>query len=145
MSTALLTSFLRDILFNDKSMDLLAAKDHFYLNGNFYNDTDRDQPAEIHVEDTSDILSRNSNWLCHVVRFSIDTMKTLVYCEKDETASWEIIIVSRNGQPTDSFRFALTRDYHSPQDLIHDMNMAGRFRKCDYQHDPVRNVMGRRV
>ena len=66
-------------------------------------------------------------------------MKSLVFVEKDETASWEITIVSDVGTPTDTFTFALDRDYATPQDLIDEMNMTGRFRKThlNLQAHPV--------
>ena len=109
--------------------DQLLSKDFFYLNASYYNDTDIDQPATIHVEDSSDILTRSDGWMVHVTRFSVDSMKSLVFVEKDESASWEIQIVSNVGQPTDTFKFTLDRDYATPQDLIDEMNLPGRFRQ----------------
>ena len=140
VSTPLLINVAKDILLNYKRMaDQLLSKDHFYLNCSRWNDSDVDQPATIHVSDTSDILTRSDGWMCHVTRFSVDSMKSLVFVEKDETASWEITIVSDVGTPTDTFTFILDRDYATPQDLIDEMNMTGRFRKThlNLQAHPV--------
>ena len=59
--------------------DQILATTHFYLNGSMYNSSDIDKPAEIHVQDTSDIIVRSDNYMVHVTRFSVDTMRSLVF------------------------------------------------------------------
>ena len=55
----------------------LLAKDQFYINGSYYNDTEEDQDAVISVKDSADILNRGDDWLVHVTRFSCDSMRSL--------------------------------------------------------------------
>ncbi len=38
--------------------EALIAKDHFYVNASYYNDTNEDQDALISVKDNADILER---------------------------------------------------------------------------------------
>ena len=45
--------------------EALLAKDHFYVNASYYNDTESDQPATIMVQDNDDIIRRDTgdDWL----------------------------------------------------------------------------------
>ena len=52
--------------------EALISKEHFYLNASQYNRTASDVTANIHVQDTQDILEQNADWLVHVTRFSCD-------------------------------------------------------------------------
>ena len=73
------------------------AKEHFYLNGSVYNNSETDK-AVIQIEDTNDILQSNDDWLVHVTRFSCDAMKSLTYVEKDESATWTIRVANNIGE-----------------------------------------------
>ena len=59
--------------------DALLSAEHFYVNASYYNDTAIDQKARIVVQDTTNILDRSDDWLVHVTRFSVDSMKSLSY------------------------------------------------------------------
>ena len=122
--------------------DLLLSKDHFYLNASTYNSSSRDEPAIVHIQDTTDILTRSDGWLVHITRFAVDAMKSLVFIEKDETAYWSINVVSNMGKPTDTFNFQLDRDYATVQDLLSEMNMPGRFKQLQQGHFPAGNQTG---
>ena len=56
--------------------DALLSADHFYVNASYYNDTDTVQKASITVKDTTNILDRSDDWLVHVTRFSVDSMRS---------------------------------------------------------------------
>lgn len=105
----------------------LLAKDQFYINGSYYNDTEVDQDAVISVKDSSDILNRGDDWLVHVTRFSCDSMRSLAYIVADTSATWSIIAKDTTGSSTHVWDFALDRDYATPHDLISEMNMKGRY------------------
>ena len=109
--------------------EALLAKDHFYVNASYYNDTETDQPATIMVQDNDDIIRRDTGdeWLVHVTRFSCDSMASLSYIAADPTATWQIAIQDGAGQATKVFNFTLDRDYATPRDLISEMNMFTRF------------------
>ena len=105
----------------------LLAKDQFYINGSFYNDTDEDQDAVITVKDSADILNRGEGWLVHVTRFSCDSMRSLAYIVADTSATWSIIAKDTAGTSSHVWDFTLDRDYATPHDLISEMNMKGRY------------------
>ena len=105
--------------------DALLSADHFYVNASYYNDTDTVQKARITVKDTTNILDRSDDWLVHVTRFSVDSMKSLSYIETDLSAYWEIRLHNEGGVSTNTYNFVLDRDYATPQDLIEAMNMGG--------------------
>ncbi len=109
--------------------EALIAKDHFYVNASYYNDTDTDQPATIMVEDNEDILRRDEGdqWLVHVTRFSCDSMTTLSYIKADLTATWEIVCHDGTGFPKAAFLYTLERDFATPRDFIASMNLRTRF------------------
>ena len=106
--------------------DAFLSKDHFYLNASYYNNTSEDQDAIIHIEDNADILTRNDGWLVHVTRFSCDSMNSVMFVEKDESATWNITIVNEKDVAQQEFFFTLDRDYATPADLIDSMNLVGR-------------------
>ena len=106
--------------------DALLSKEHFYVNASYFNDTDVDQEAVIHVQDNSDILNRSDDWLVHITRFSCDSMQSLPYIVKDDTAKWEITIFDWQNHPVRSFNFQVDRDFYTPQALLTEMNMNGR-------------------
>ena len=105
--------------------DALLSADHFYVNASYYNDTAVDQKARIVVQDTTNILDRSDDWLVHVTRFSVDSMKSLSYIEANLSAYWEIRLHNENGVSTNTYNFVLDRNYATPQDLIEAMNMGG--------------------
>ncbi len=109
--------------------EALLAKDHFYVNASYYNNTDTEQNAIITVQDNDDILRRDTGeeWLVHVTRFSCDSMLSLVYIKANAAATWEIIATDGAGLGHHAFNFTLDRDYATPRDLIADMNMRTRF------------------
>lgn len=41
--------------------DALISKEHFYLNGSVYNNSETDKDAVIQIEDTNDILQSNDD------------------------------------------------------------------------------------
>ena len=86
--------------------EALISKEHFYLNASQYNRTASDVTANIHVQDTQDILEQNADWLVHVTRFSCDAMNAIVYCEKDTSASWEIRVLTDDMSIKETFNFA---------------------------------------
>ena len=88
-----------------------ALLEHFYVNGQYYNDTDENQDATIHITDTQDILKGNDNWLVHVTRFSVDSMASMPYTEVDETAVWEIRLHDEHAVVINTFNFTLDRQY----------------------------------
>ena len=120
--------------------EALISKDHFYMNASYYNDTSTDQSAVIHVEDTQDILQRNDGWLVHVTRFSCDSMNSVMFVEKDLTATWEIRVVDDRDRCIHEFDFQLNRDYATPADLIDAMNLQGRSMKLN--RTPVAQHVG---
>ncbi len=77
------------------------------------------------MKDTTNILDRSDDWLVHVTRFSVDSMKSLSYIETDLSAFWEIRLHNEAGVSTNTYNFVLDRDYATPQDLIEAMNMGG--------------------
>jgi len=105
----------------------LLAKEQFYINGSYYNDTEEDQDAVISVKDSADILNRGDDWLVHVTRFSCDSMRSLAYIVNDTSATWAIIAKDTSGSSTHVWDFVLDRDYATPHDLISEMNMKGRY------------------
>ena len=107
--------------------EALLSKEHFYLNASQYNSGTADVDATIHVQDTTGILKTNSDWLVHVTRFSCDTMSSLAYVEKDETAKWEIRVVDNTARIHEVFNFILDEDYATPQALIAAMNLSARW------------------
>ena len=107
--------------------EALIAKDHFYVNGSYYNDTNEDQDALISVKDNADILERSEGWLVHVTRFTCDSMRSLAYIVADETATWKILAKNQNNTVTHAWEFVLDRDYATPHDLIGEMNMKSRY------------------
>ena len=66
--------------------DALLSKEHFYVNASYYNDTDVDREAVIHIQDNQDILNRSDDWMVHITRFSCDSMQSLPYIVKDDSA-----------------------------------------------------------
>ena len=109
--------------------DALLSADHFYVNASYYNDTDTVQKASITVKDTTNILDRSDDWLVHVTRFSVDSMRSLSYIETDLSAYWEIRLHNEQQVSTNTYNFVLDRDYATPQDLIEAMNMGGATRR----------------
>ena len=107
--------------------EALLSKQHFYVNCQFYNDTEEDQDATIHVEDTQDILKGSDNWMVHVTRFSVDSMVSLPYTEVDQSASWEIRLYDEHSVIKKTFTFVIDRHYMTAQDLVGAMNMSSRF------------------
>ena len=105
--------------------DALLSEDHFYVNASYYNDTEVDQKARIVVKDTTNILDRSDDWLVHVTRFSVDSMKSLSYIEADLNKFWEIRLHNAQGTATNTYNFVLDNDYATPQALIEAMNMGG--------------------
>ena len=67
--------------------ELLESPGNFYLNAEQYNATSEPIEASITIEDRSDILSRQDNWMVHVTRFAIDTQASLYYIPPDSTAT----------------------------------------------------------
>ena len=106
--------------------DALLSKEHFYVNASFYNDTDVEREAVIHVQDNQDILNRSDDWLVHITRFSCDSMQSLPYIVKDNTATWSITAFNEESHPTRTYKFQLDRDYFTPQALVEAMNVPGR-------------------
>ena len=106
--------------------EALISKEHFYLNASQYNRDASDVTANIHVQDTQDILEQNADWLVHVTRFSCDAMNAIVYCEKDTSASWEIRVLTDDMSIKETFNFILDKDYATPQALVEAMNEKGR-------------------
>ena len=111
--------------------DALISAEHFYVNASYYNDTDTNQDAVIHVTDNADIINRDDSWLVHITRFSCDSMATLAYIEKDETATWNIQCYNGNNECTDRYDFVLAKNYATPADLIDDMNLKRRFKRLN--------------
>ena len=106
--------------------EALISKEHFYLNASQYNRTASDVTANIHVQDTQDILEQNADWLVHVTRFSCDAMNAIAYCEKDTSAYWEIRVLDDAMSIKETFNFVLDKDYATPQALVEAMNETGR-------------------
>ena len=116
--------------------EALLSKEHFYLNASQYNSGTVDEEATIHVQDNTDILKNSSDWLVHITRFSCDTMKSLTYVEKDDTARWEIRVVDDYAKIHEIFNFVLDDDYATPQALVAGMNLHGRWitrRNIEYE------------
>ena len=67
--------------------ELLESPGNFYLNAEQYNTTSEPVEASITIQDRSDILSRQDNWMVHVTRFAIDTQASLYYIPPDPTAT----------------------------------------------------------
>ena len=109
--------------------DALISKEHFYLNGSVYNNSDTDKDAVIQIEDTNDILQSNDDWLVHVTRFSCDAMKSLTYVEKDDSATWTIRVADNLGAVKQTYVFVVDQDFATPQALVAAMNCEGRFIK----------------
>ena len=109
--------------------EALIAKDHFYVNASYYNDTETDQAAVITVEDKDDILRRDrgDEWLVHVTRFSCGSMNSLSYIEADVAATWQIIAKDGAGFSHQIWDFTLDRDFATPRDMISAMNMQSRW------------------
>ena len=106
--------------------EALISKEHFYLNASQYNRDAIDVTANIHVQDTQDILEQNADWLVHVTRFSCDAMNAIAYCEKDTSAYWEIRVLDDAMSIKETFNFVLDKDYATPQALVEAMNETGR-------------------
>ena len=95
--------------------EALISKEHFYLNASQYNSNASDVTANIHVQDTQDILAQNADWL--------DAMNAISYCEKD---NWEIRVLDDAMAIKETFNFVLDKDYATPQALVEAMNETGR-------------------
>ena len=106
--------------------EALISKEHFYLNASQYNSGTSDTTANIHVQDTQDILAQNADWLVHVTRFSCDAMNAITYVEKNVSAYWEIRVLSDDMAIKETFNFVLDKDYATPQALVEAMNETGR-------------------
>ena len=106
--------------------EALISKEHFYLNASQYNSGTSDATANIHVQDTQDILAQNADWLVHVTRFSCDAMNAITYVEKNVSAYWEIRVLSDDMAIKETFNFVLDKDYATPQALVEAMNETGR-------------------
>ena len=106
--------------------EALISKEHFYLNASQYNSGTSDTTANIHVQDTQDILEQNADWLVHVTRFSCDAMNAITYVEKDVSAYWEIRVLNDESAIKETFNFVLDKDYSTPQALVEAMNETGR-------------------
>ena len=116
--------------------DALISAEHFYVNASYYNDTDTEQDAIIHVTDNDDIINRDDSWLVHITRFSCDSMGTLAYIERDDTATWQILCYNEHQECVERFDFVLAKNYATPADLIDDMNLKSRFKKApDVQYE----------
>ena len=61
--------------------EALLSREHFYINGSQFNDSDQAQNAVITVKDSNDILRDSEDWLVHITRFSCDSMISLPYIE----------------------------------------------------------------
>ena len=131
VSTARFTKVCNDICLFDKyaMAEALIAKDHFYVNASYYNDTETDQAAVITVADKDDILRRDQGdeWLVHVTRFSCDSMNSLSYIDADVNATWQIIAKDGAGFSHQIWDFTLDRDFATPRDMISAMNMQSRW------------------
>ena len=106
--------------------EALISKEHFYLNASQYNSGTSDATANIHVQDTQDILAQNADWLVHVTRFSCDAMNAITYVEKNVSAYWEIRVLNDDMAIKETFNFVLDKDYATPQSLVEAMNETGR-------------------
>ena len=106
--------------------EALISKEHFSLNASQYNSGTSDTTANIHVQDTQDILEQNADWLVHVTRFSCDAMNAITYVEKDVSAYWEIRVLNDESAIKETFNFVLDKDYSTPQALVEAMNETGR-------------------
>ena len=106
--------------------DALLSKEHFYVNASYYNDTDAEREAVIHIQDNQDILNRSDDWLVHITRFSCDSMQSLPYIVKDNSATWVITAFNEENSPTRTYKFILDRNYFTPQALVEAMNVPGR-------------------
>ena len=106
--------------------EALISKEHFYLNASQYNSGTSDVTANIHVQDTQDILAQNADWLVHVTRFSCDGMNAITYVEKNMAAHWEIRVLNDEMAIKETFNFVLDKDYATPQALVEAMNETGR-------------------
>ena len=106
--------------------EALISKEHCYLNASQYNSGTSDVTANIHVQDTQDILTTNADWLVHVTRFSCDAMNAITYVEKNISAYWEIRVLSDDMAIKETFNFVLDKDYATPQALVEAMNETGR-------------------
>ena len=106
--------------------EALISKEHFYLNASQFNSGTSDVTANIHVQDTQDILAQNADWLVHVTRFSCDAMNAITYVEKNVSAYWEIRVLNDDMAIKETFNFVLDKDYATPQALVEAMNEAGR-------------------
>ena len=93
--------------------EALLSKEHFFVNCQYYNDTDVDQDATIEVKDTQDILKGSDDWMVHVTRFSVDSMISLPYTEIDLSAKWEIRLHDEHGVIKKTFNFIIDRHYMS--------------------------------
>ena len=108
--------------------EALLSREHFYINGSQFNDSDQAQNAVITVKDSNDILKNSEDWLVHITRFSCDSMISLPYIEADPTAIWEIKVFDERDIALETFNFVLEKDFATPRDLISSMNVKGRFR-----------------
>ena len=106
--------------------EALISKEHFYLNASQFNSGTSDTTANIHVQDTQDILEQNADWLVHVTRFSCDAMNAITYVEKNVSAYWEIRVLNDEMAIKETFNFVLDKDYATPQALVEAMNETGR-------------------
>ena len=94
--------------------EALLSREHFYINGSQFNDSDQAQNAVITVKDSNDILKDSEDWLVHITRFSCDSMISLPYIEADPAARWEIKVF---GGATSGMRpsiSSLTKIMHRP-------------------------------
>ena len=108
--------------------EAFLSREHFYINGSQFNDSDQAQNAVITVKDSNDILKDSEDWLVHITRFSCDSMISLPYIEADPTAIWEIKVFDERDIALETFNFVLEKDFATPRDLISSMNVKGRFR-----------------
>ena len=108
--------------------EALLSREHFYINGSQFNDSDQAQNAVITVKDSNDILRDSEDWLVHITRFSCDSMISLPYIEADSSAVWEIKVFGTDHVGLETFNFKLEKDYATPRDLIDAMNYKSRFR-----------------
>ena len=64
-------------------METIRSDQTFYLNGSYFNDTDKEQPCEVLVTDDSDIISKSEDYNIHIVRFAVDTFNSMYFIKGD--------------------------------------------------------------
>ena len=118
----------RHFIENKTMAEALLSREHFYINGSQFNDSDQAQNAVITVKDSNDILKNSEDWLVHITRFSCDSMISLPYIEADPAARWEIKVFGGDHVGNETFNFVLDKDYATPHDMVNAMNIKSRFR-----------------